>query len=111
MQGDMAEACSVLYAPALAEVVSYELVPDKPRVRGGILITFRDERGALVAVRLLHSAADPLRRVVEAAALGQMTDVKGTPRPNVIEHEPAILVDAAPSHDLVEVRRETLLRT
>jgi len=67
----MAEVGSVLYALAMVEVISYELVPDKPRVRGSILITFRDERGSLIAIRVLQSAADRLLRIFEAAAWGQ----------------------------------------
>lgn len=58
-------------------------------------------------MRLLHSAADCLLPVVEAAAWGQMTNMKGKPRPNVIEHQPTILVDAAQCYDPVEVCRET----
>jgi hypothetical protein len=68
---DVAGAASVLYAPALAEVIGYELIPDKPRVRGGILVTFRDERGALVTIRLLHKALSNLFRALAAGGTVQ----------------------------------------
>jgi hypothetical protein len=55
---DVAAAASGSYAPALAEVIGYELIPDKPRIRGGILVTFRDGRGALVTIRLLEKRRD-----------------------------------------------------
>jgi len=75
---DVAGAASVLYAPALAEVIGYELIPDKPRVRGGILVTFRDERGALVTIRLLHQALGKLLRALEAGAVVQTPKSRST---------------------------------
>src|SRR5262249_14220311 len=81
---DVTGAASVLYAPALAEVIGYELIPDKPRVRGGILVTFRDESGALVTIRLLHKALGDLLRALEASAGVQTPDAKSEPLPHLI---------------------------
>jgi hypothetical protein len=85
MMREITEAASVLYAPALAEVIGFELIPDKPRIRGCILVTFRDERGALVTIRLLRTAADGLLRALETGAVGQITDINDTSLPDLIE--------------------------
>jgi hypothetical protein len=85
---DVAGAASVLYAPALAEVIGYELIPDKPRVRGGILVTFRDERGALVTIRLLHKALGNLSRALETGAAVQTSDAESEPLLNVVDVQP-----------------------
>jgi len=94
---DVAGAASVLYAPALAEVIGYELIPDKPRVRGGILVTFRDERGALVTIRLLHQALGRLLRALEAGAVIQTPNAESGPLPNLIDVQP--FVEVMPPHE------------
>ena len=93
---DVAGAASVLYAPALAEVIGYELIPDKPRVRGGILVTFRDECGALVTIRLLHKALGNLLRALEAGAVVRIPDAESKPLPSAIDVQP--FVEVMPPH-------------
>lgn len=97
---EIKEAASVLYAPALAEVIASEFIPDKPRVRGGILITFRDERGALVTIRLLQKAVGDLMRALEADPVAQINDVKSLPI--LIDFQPNTLSEIASAHDPIE---------
>lgn len=99
---EITEAASVLYAPALAEVIGFEFISDKPRIRGCILVTFRDERGALVTIRLLRTAADGLLRAIETGAVAQITDINDTSLPELIEVQPKMLVDATPPTDPIE---------
>src|SRR5580704_12402006 len=66
---NVGEPASVLYPPALAEVIGCVNVPDKPRVRGGVLVTFRDERGTLVTIRLLRPAAVRLLRALQSGSV------------------------------------------
>ncbi|MEY2606804.1 MAG: hypothetical protein QOH31_4631 [Verrucomicrobiota bacterium] len=63
------EPASVLYPRALTQVVGCIDVADKPRVQGGILVTFRDERGTLVTIRLRRPAADGLLQVLQSGSL------------------------------------------
>src|ERR1051326_5915900 len=91
MMGEVTEAASILYAPALAEVIAFEFIPDKPRIRGCILVTFRDERGTLVTVRLLRAAADGLLRALATGAVAQVADVNDKSLPDLIEAYPKAL--------------------
>jgi hypothetical protein len=111
MMGELTEAASILYAPALAEVIAFEFIPDKPRIRGCILVTFRDERGTLVTVRLLRAAADGLLRALATGAVTQVADVNDKSLPDLIEAQPKMLVDATPPHDPIEAYPKTLPRT
>jgi hypothetical protein len=98
IMGEVAEAASVSYAPALSELIGCEFVPDKPRVRGGIFLTFRDERGALVKIRLLRKAAGNLLRALES---GPVANIRGNPLvTDLIEVQP--LVEVTSAHDRVE---------
>jgi hypothetical protein len=64
------EPSSVLYPLAFTQVVGCVDVADKPRVQGGILVTFRDERGTLVTIKLLRAAADELLQALQSGSLG-----------------------------------------
>jgi hypothetical protein len=72
---NVGEAASVLYPPALAEVVGCVVVSDRPRVRGRILITFRDERGTLVTILLMPAAAGGLLKALQSGSIAQITDI------------------------------------
>ena len=103
---EVKEAASVLYAPALAEVIASEFIPNKPRIRGGILITFGDERGALVTIRLLREAVGNLLRVLGADPVAQINDAKSLPI--LIELQPNTFSEIAPAHDPIEGYLESL---
>ena len=66
---NVGKPASVLYPPALAEVVGCVVVSDRPRVRGGILVTFRDERGTLVTIRLMCAAAEGLLKALQSGSV------------------------------------------
>jgi hypothetical protein len=108
MMREITESASVLYAPALAEVIGFEFIPDKPRIRGCILVTFRDERGALVTIRLLRTAADGLLRALATGPVAQITDMKSKSLPDLIEGQSTTLVDATPPYDPIEAYPKAL---
>jgi hypothetical protein len=108
MMREITEAASVLYAPALAQVIGFEFIPDKPRVRGCILVTFRDERGALVTIRLLRTAADGLLRAIATSPVAHIADIKSKSLPDLIEGQSTMVVDATPPHDPIEADPKAL---
>jgi len=105
--GDVAAPACVLYAPALVDLVGFEFVADKPRVRGGILVTFRDERGALVTIRLSRSAAGSLFRALESGPAAPITNINLA---ELIDVQPATLIEATPPYDPSESNRYDLHR-
>ena len=104
---DVADPASVLHAPALVDLVGFEFVSDKPRVRGGIIVTFRDERGALVTIRLSRSAAGSLFRALES---GPATPITNMNLAELIDVQPATLIEATPPYDPAESNPENLRR-
>ena len=94
---NVGEPASVLYPPALAEVVGCVVVSDRPRVRGGILVTFRDERGTLVTIRLMCAAAEGLLKALQSGSLAPITDIRANRLgPNLAEVQPNARVEAPP---------------
>ena len=75
---EFVEPASALYQPVLADVIGCVDVPDKPRSRGGILITFVDERGTLVTIRLLRSATDSLLKALQAGSTDSPARLKAS---------------------------------
>ena len=105
--GDVADPASVLYASALVDLVGFEFVSDRPRVRGGIIVTFRDERGALVVIRLSRSAAGSLFRALETGPAAPITNINLT---ELIDVQPTTLIEASPPYDPAEPTPEKLRR-
>ena len=90
--GDVADPASVLYASALVDLVGFEFVSDKPRVRGGIIVTFRDvtERQRAVMLRVqelsvamgsnLYLTGGTVRDLITGASLRDLDfTVEGNP--------------------------------
>jgi hypothetical protein len=107
IMGDVADPASVLYAPALVDLIGFEFVADKPRVRGGMLVTFRDERGALVTIRLSRSAAGSLFRALESGPAAPITNINLA---ELIDVQPTTLIEASTPYDPAESTPEKLRR-
>src|SRR5262245_23971330 len=92
---NVGEPASVLYSPALAEMIGCVALSDTPRVRGSIRVTFRDERGTLVTIRLMCAAAEGLLKALQSGLLTLQTEK----RPNhfggnLIEVQPGAVLEA-----------------